>query len=214
MRRSSPSIIQAFAMASAGAALVLVPHTVSSVHPSSANSAARSGASPIAKNSSSCGGATDVPDSIACACPRWWISCWNRCISRRSQRSVWTRSSRWICTMRSRRSAVSASQNAIRRRSIAACAAPQAGDVRIRNRIAPGPWPERSALHRIDVKQIDHVDVVQGLLQARKEAGAFQFELGPAEFGAGGEQPVIGPGVVMGERAKGLDEIGGHERAS
>jgi len=42
-----------------------LPQIVSSVHPSSANSAARNGASPTAKNSSSCGGLTDVPLSIA-----------------------------------------------------------------------------------------------------------------------------------------------------
>ncbi len=43
---------------------------VASVHPSSSNSAARSGASATEKNSSSCGGGTDVPLSIACAWPR------------------------------------------------------------------------------------------------------------------------------------------------
>jgi hypothetical protein len=43
---------------------------VASVHPSSANSPARSGASATAKNSSSCGGGTAVPASIACAWPR------------------------------------------------------------------------------------------------------------------------------------------------
>jgi hypothetical protein len=41
--------------------------------PSSANSVARKDSSPAEKNSSSCGGMTDVPLSIACACPRWWI---------------------------------------------------------------------------------------------------------------------------------------------
>ena len=35
------------------------------------NSDALSGASAIEKNSSSCGGLMRVPDSIACACPRW-----------------------------------------------------------------------------------------------------------------------------------------------
>ncbi len=46
------------------------PQIVASVQPSSANSAARSGASPTEKNSSSCGGRTLVPASIACAWPR------------------------------------------------------------------------------------------------------------------------------------------------
>jgi hypothetical protein len=46
------------------------PQIISSVQPSCANSAARSGASPSAKNSSSCGGLTAVLESIACACPR------------------------------------------------------------------------------------------------------------------------------------------------
>ena len=44
--------------------------TVASVQPSSANSASRSGASAIEKNSSSCGGFTSVPLSMACAWPR------------------------------------------------------------------------------------------------------------------------------------------------
>ena len=44
--------------------------TVASVQPSSPNSASRSGASPIEKNSSSCGGFTSVPLSMACAWPR------------------------------------------------------------------------------------------------------------------------------------------------
>ena len=44
--------------------------TPASVHPSSLNSTARSGASATEKNSSSCGGGTDVPLSIACAWPR------------------------------------------------------------------------------------------------------------------------------------------------
>ena len=47
-----------------------LPHTVSSVHPSAANSEARSGASPTEKNSSSCGGLTGVPASMAWAWPR------------------------------------------------------------------------------------------------------------------------------------------------
>jgi len=46
------------------------PQTAASVHPSSENSVARNGASPIEKNSSSCGGLIDVPLSIACAWPR------------------------------------------------------------------------------------------------------------------------------------------------
>jgi hypothetical protein len=41
--------------------------TSSSVHPNSANSVARSGASPAEKNSSSCGGGMSVPLNIACA---------------------------------------------------------------------------------------------------------------------------------------------------
>ena len=45
-------------------------HTVSSVQPSSRNSAARSGASSIAKNSSSCGGLMLVSASMAWAWPR------------------------------------------------------------------------------------------------------------------------------------------------
>ena len=50
--------------------LASLPHTVSSVHPSAANSEARSGASATEKNSSSCGGFTRVPASMAWAWPR------------------------------------------------------------------------------------------------------------------------------------------------
>ena len=41
--------------------------------PNSRNSSRRSASSPARKNSSSCGGFTPVPASIACAWPRWWI---------------------------------------------------------------------------------------------------------------------------------------------
>ena len=46
------------------------PHTIASLHPSVAISAARSGASLAEKNSSSCGGFTLVAANIACTCPR------------------------------------------------------------------------------------------------------------------------------------------------
>ena len=51
----------------AAGAVTHLAQTVSSVHPSSANSVARSGASPAEKNSSSCGGRTSVALNIACA---------------------------------------------------------------------------------------------------------------------------------------------------
>ena len=65
------------------------------------------------KNSSSCGGLTAVPASMAWAWPRWWIWCSKRCSSTRSVRSTCTRSVRWIRVSRARSSSVSASQNAI-----------------------------------------------------------------------------------------------------
>jgi hypothetical protein len=58
-------------LASAGQAPAApLPQTVASVQPRAANSSARSGASSAQKNSSSCGGWTEVPLSMACAWPR------------------------------------------------------------------------------------------------------------------------------------------------
>ena len=54
-------------VAPAAGAVIQLAQTASSVHPSSANSVARRGASPAAKNSSSCGGRTSVALNIPCA---------------------------------------------------------------------------------------------------------------------------------------------------
>ena len=65
-------------------------NSVASVQPSARTSAARRCASLGIRNSSSCGGATAVPASIACAWPRWctwWLSRWAM---------TWPRRSRWI----------------------------------------------------------------------------------------------------------------------
>ena len=51
--------------------MVQAPQTISSVHSSLPKSIALSDASSAEKNSSSCGGLIRVPESIACACPRW-----------------------------------------------------------------------------------------------------------------------------------------------
>ncbi|SDL30973.1 protein of unknown function [Modicisalibacter muralis] len=47
--------------------------TCRSLMPSDSNSSRRSDDSSTSQNSSSCGGATVVPASIACTCPRWWV---------------------------------------------------------------------------------------------------------------------------------------------
>ena len=99
------------------------PQMARSEKPSAAKSPARSGASPALKNSSSCGGgAALVPLSMACAWPRWWMSCWKRCSKSRSIRSCWTRSPRCTATMRERPAASSDSTTAMSRRSTSPCA--------------------------------------------------------------------------------------------
>src|SRR5262245_8877657 len=81
-----------------------------------------------------------------------------------------------------------------------------------------GPWyvvlPRRrsqpSALECIDVEQVDDVDMVQRELQAREESGPLRFKLLLAEGGAGCEQPMVCPGIVVGERTIGLHKTSGH----
>lgn len=54
-------------------------------------------------DSSSCGGRTVVPASMACAWPRWWIWCSNRCASRRfigSLSILWVRGTATMCSSR------------------------------------------------------------------------------------------------------------------
>src|SRR4051812_36825924 len=46
-----------------------------------------------------------------------------------------------------------------------------------RHLILPGLWPEPAALDRIHIEQVDDVDVVQGPLQAGKEAAPFGYEI-------------------------------------
>ena len=80
----------------------------------------------------------------------------------------------------------------------------QFGDRPIRNGIFPRLRSEPPALQRVDIAEVDDIDVIQRRLQARKEAGPRGFELGLIERGAGGQQAVIGPGIVVGEGAIGL----------
>ncbi len=82
---------------------------------------------------------------------------------------------------------------------------------RIGHAVLPGFRAECAALECIDVEQVDDADVVQGLLQARKEAGTFSLEFRLAQAFAGRQQTVVGPRVIVGEGAKGLHEARGHE---
>ena len=63
--------------------------------------------------------------------------------------------------------------------------------------VRPGRRPERAAFHRVDIKVVDDQDVIERGAQARKEAGSFRDELLRRQPGTGGEQPVVGPGVVV-----------------
>ena len=106
-----------------------VRQIVCSDNPISANSAARRCASFAQKNSSSCGGLTGVPASIACACPRWWIWCWNRCASNRVAGSCWMPARRGTAMGRTRSASVSGVHTATSRRSTACCASDSATQV-------------------------------------------------------------------------------------
>src|SRR5262249_28969509 len=68
---------------------------------------------------------------------------------------------------------------------------------RARDRILPGFWPEPTALQRVDVKQVDDVNVIQGLLQARKEAGSARFKVRLIEIDASSEQSMICPRIIV-----------------
>jgi hypothetical protein len=57
---------------------------------------------------------------------------------------------------------------------------------------------------------IDDQDVIEGFLQAGEEAGANRFEFGLGQVLAGGEQAMVRPGIVVGERPVGLNDAGGH----
>src|SRR6185436_4881949 len=106
----------------AGQAEALALQIASSDSPSSASSAARRWASFAQKNSSSCGGFTCVPESIACAWPRWWIWCSNRCARRRVALSCRTPARRDIATGISICASVRPRHAASRRWSTACCA--------------------------------------------------------------------------------------------
>src|SRR3954447_5659145 len=70
--------------------------------------------------------------------------------------------------------------------------------------VLPGRRSQPPALQRIDIEEVDDMDVVQRALQARKEAGSCGFEVGLRQRRASGEQPVICPGIIVGERTIGL----------
>src|SRR5262245_32073841 len=76
--------------------------------------------------------------------------------------------------------------------------------------VLPRRRSQPSALECIDVEQVDDVDMVQRELQAREKAGPVGFKLLLAEGGAGCEQPMVCPGIVVGERAIGLHKTSGH----
>src|SRR5262249_9080497 len=78
------------------------------------------------------------------------------------------------------------------------------GDRQLRNGraryvVLPRRRSQPSALERINVEQVDDVDMVQRELQARKEAGSLSFELLLAQRSAGAKQAVVCPSIVVGE---------------
>lgn len=80
----------------------------------------------------------------------------------------------------------------------------------IRFRVRPGRRPERAALHGVDIEQVDDQDMVERGKQAWKEAGARGVELALRKPVAGGQQPVVRPGVVVGHGLEGKNRI--HDR--
>src|ERR1700722_13992227 len=88
---------------------------------------------------------------------------------------------------------------------------PKIGNSRARHRIFPRSRPQPSAFERVDVEMVNDEDVIESLLQAREEAGAFRFELGLREILACNRQTMVRPGIVMSERPISLNDIGGHQ---
>src|SRR6202171_6610798 len=78
------------------------------------------------------------------------------------------------------------------------------------NAVCKSLWPEPSTLQRVDNEEVDDVNVVQRLLQAREEAGPLGFKRLLVQVCASREQPVVRPGVFVGESAVGLNKTGGH----
>ena len=73
----------------------------------------------------------------------------------------------------------------------------QRGNGRARLLVRPRGRAERAAFHRVDVKMVDDQDVVERGAQAWKEAGSLRGEFLRRQPRAGGEQPVVCPGVVV-----------------
>jgi hypothetical protein len=90
---------------------------------------------------------------------------------------------------------------------------PKIGNTRAWHLVLPGFRPEPSTFERVDIEAIDNQDVVEGFLQAGEEARANRFELGLSEALAGAQQTMVRPGVVVGERTIGLNDVGGHPRS-
>jgi hypothetical protein len=75
---------------------------------------------------------------------------------------------------------------------------------RTRYRIRPRGGAERAAFQRIDIKPIDNQDMVQRRLDRREKAGLRSFELRLRQPGAGCEQAMVRPGVVVRHGPQGL----------
>lgn len=82
------------------------------------------------------------------------------------------------------------------------------GKGRVRHLVLPGRRAQPSALQRIDIEEVNDMDVVQRALQARKEPGSLGFEISLRQSSASSEQAMVCPGIVVGERTIGLHKSG------
>src|SRR5215208_5571181 len=79
-----------------------------------------------------------------------------------------------------------------------------------RDWIVPSLRSKRSALKCINVKKINHINVVQRSLQAREEARALGLKFALGQFGARAQQAVVRPRIVVGEGTMGLNKPNTH----
>ncbi len=187
--------------------------TASSVHPSSANSSARSGASSAAKNSSSCGGGT-----FGGAQHRVRLTpVMDLMLKQVKQQPIDSLALNAITAMDV--------HDTIKVGRAQALDDGNQSPVRLALRISeqdrsfarfpvrPGRRPQPAALHRVHVKAIDNQDMIERRAQARKETGPRRHQISLRQPHTGRQQTMVGPAVVVGHGTVGKDSIHQHLRS-
>ena len=78
-------------------------------------------------------------------------------------------------------------------------------------RVGPGAGAKVAALDGIDIEPVDYEIVIERGLDRTEEASPGRLELALGQGAADGQEPMIGPGVVVGHGAKSLNERSRHD---